>query len=146
MNSFDLLIVGSGPAGSTLAYHAAKAGLHTCILEKETLPRYKTCGGVVEAKVLKLLPHPIDEVTERKVFGMQMSSGLRRPFTRYWHEPLIYMTMRDKFDYLLVKWALAAGAELVEEARVTALEQQAEQVVLSTSRGEFSAKIVAGAD
>ena len=44
---FDCIIVGSGPAGGSAAYHLAKQGRQVLILEKESLPRYKPCGGGV---------------------------------------------------------------------------------------------------
>ena len=39
---YDVLIVGAGPAGSTLAYDLARRGVSTLIVERHTLPRYKT--------------------------------------------------------------------------------------------------------
>jgi flavin-dependent dehydrogenase len=44
---FDCIIVGAGPAGGTAAYHLAKRGRSVVVLEKESLPRYKPCGGGV---------------------------------------------------------------------------------------------------
>ena len=41
----DVIVVGAGPAGACAAMRLAKRGLHVCIIEKKTLPRYKTCGG-----------------------------------------------------------------------------------------------------
>jgi flavin-dependent dehydrogenase len=43
--SYDVLVVGSGPAGSTAAYLLAKHGMEVALLEKKPLPRHKTCGG-----------------------------------------------------------------------------------------------------
>ena len=40
--TYDVLIVGAGPAGSTLAYQLARQGVDTLIVERDTLPRYKT--------------------------------------------------------------------------------------------------------
>ena len=39
---YDVLIVGAGPAGSTLAYQLARQGVDTLIVERDVLPRYKT--------------------------------------------------------------------------------------------------------
>ena len=39
---YDVLIVGAGPAGSTLAYELARRGVSTIIVERDALPRYKT--------------------------------------------------------------------------------------------------------
>ena len=44
-NSCEVAIVGSGPAGSSAALALAREGVQVTILEKESLPRYKTCGG-----------------------------------------------------------------------------------------------------
>src|SRR5216110_421175 len=44
MQSFDVAIVGGGPAGSTCAAFCALAGLRTLVLERETFPREKVCG------------------------------------------------------------------------------------------------------
>ena len=41
-NRYDVVIVGAGPAGSTLAYQLARNGVKTLVLEREPLPRYKT--------------------------------------------------------------------------------------------------------
>ena len=45
MTHFDVAIIGSGPSGATTAFYLAEKGISTVIIEKETLPRYKTCGG-----------------------------------------------------------------------------------------------------
>ncbi len=45
MKNYDVAIVGSGPAGAATAFYLAQNGVNVCIIEKETLPRYKTCGG-----------------------------------------------------------------------------------------------------
>ena len=39
---YDVIVVGAGPAGSTLAYELARRGVSTLILERDALPRYKT--------------------------------------------------------------------------------------------------------
>ena len=40
--TYDVIIVGAGPAGSTLAYELAHQGVSTLVLERDVLPRYKT--------------------------------------------------------------------------------------------------------
>ena len=42
---FDCIIVGAGPAGGTAAYHLAKKGRSVLVIEKESFPRVKACGG-----------------------------------------------------------------------------------------------------
>src|SRR5437660_12402098 len=44
MDTFDVAIVGGGPAGSTCAAFCAAAGLRTVLFEREKFPREKVCG------------------------------------------------------------------------------------------------------
>ena len=55
----DVIVVGSGPAGATLAYELAKRGIGVLVLEKEKLPRYKCCAGGITSKAAKLLDFDI---------------------------------------------------------------------------------------
>ncbi len=44
-DTFDVIVVGAGPAGGSAARAAAAAGARVCVLERSSMPRYKTCGG-----------------------------------------------------------------------------------------------------
>lgn len=52
---FDALIIGAGPAGSTLALLLAKAGWSVAVVEKKTFPRRKVCGEFISATNMPLL-------------------------------------------------------------------------------------------
>ena len=39
---YDVIVLGAGPAGSTLAYQLARRGVKTLMVEREVFPRYKT--------------------------------------------------------------------------------------------------------
>jgi geranylgeranyl reductase family protein len=53
--SWDVLIVGAGPAGATAALHLAKRGRRVLLLDREHFPRDKTCGDVLMADALQAL-------------------------------------------------------------------------------------------
>lgn len=46
-DSYDVVIVGSGPAGAGAARALSGSGLETLIVERDKLPRYKMCSGIV---------------------------------------------------------------------------------------------------
>jgi flavin-dependent dehydrogenase len=49
--SYDVVVIGAGPAGATLAYELAKKGIGVLVIEKEKLPRYKCCAGGVTMRL-----------------------------------------------------------------------------------------------
>ena len=51
----DVLIVGGGPGGSSLAYRLAESGLKTIVLEAQTFPRDKVCGDGISPIALSEL-------------------------------------------------------------------------------------------
>ncbi|WP_231865898.1 NAD(P)/FAD-dependent oxidoreductase [Legionella fallonii] len=55
ITSFDALIVGGGPAGSTTAILLAQAGWSVGLVEKKIFPRSKVCGEFISVTNLDLL-------------------------------------------------------------------------------------------
>src|SRR6478672_3598171 len=53
--TFDLAVVGGGPAGSAAAITAARAGARVLLLERGKLPRQRVCGEFVSSESIILL-------------------------------------------------------------------------------------------
>ena len=47
MQSFDVLVVGAGPAGSATAKKCMDGGLKTLLIDQHKLPRRKACSGII---------------------------------------------------------------------------------------------------
>lgn len=144
--SHDVIIVGAGPAGATLAHELSRKGLDVLLLEKERLPRYKACAGGITVKTAKLLDIDFSSVTRDTVHGAKIAYGSRRSFTKSYPRPLIHMVMRDEFDQLLVQRAREAGAALADNERVRQVDTAEQSVKVSTADRIFTAQIVVGAD
>src|SRR2546426_12677544 len=111
MESYDVAIVGGGPAGATAAYRLASAGASVLVLDRATFPRDKPCGGGVTGRAARLLPFAIDPVVEDVVDTMDCSLSYRRRFRRTARAPLALMTQRSRLGpVLLAKTAAAAAA------------------------------------
>jgi geranylgeranyl reductase family protein len=54
-NTYDIIIVGAGPAGSVAGLYAAKNGLKSLLVDKESFPRDKICGDALSGKSVAIL-------------------------------------------------------------------------------------------
>ncbi|MDF1532908.1 MAG: geranylgeranyl reductase family protein [Methanosarcinaceae archaeon] len=146
MSIYDANIIGTGPAGATVARHVAAAGLNTLLLEKDTLPRVKTCGGAVSEYALSNLDIEIpDSIIERECFGARIRYG-SCSLESETRERLSVMVSRDRFDHHLTKIAVDAGAELMEDVRVISVQTDNDCAIVETTVGTFRSKVVIGAD
>ena len=144
--SYDVIVIGAGPAGATLAYELAKKGIGVLVLEKEKLPRYKCCAGGVTSKAAKLLDFDISEVVEDVIYEVSFTFNLGSPYLGQHSQPLIYTVMRDVFDYFLVMRAQQLGAVLMDGQKVTQVQVGTDWVEISTADDIFRSRLAVGAD
>src|SRR4051812_49798657 len=110
MESYDVAIVGGGPAGATAAYRLASAGASVLVLDKATFPRDKPCGGGVTGRAARQLPFSITPVVEDVVDRMECGLRYRSHVVRRARAPIAYMTQRRRLDHFLLQKAAEAGA------------------------------------
>jgi geranylgeranyl reductase family protein len=113
MESCDVLIVGGGPAGSTLAWKLRNRGLDVLVLDKSTFPRDKVCAGWITPATTDLLQLDMDEYARERV--LQHISGFKtgmlggsEVLTRY-GQTVSYGIRRSEFDHYLLQ---RSGARL----------------------------------
>jgi geranylgeranyl reductase family protein len=145
-HSYDVIIVGAGPAGSMLAYDLAQNNIQTLIIDKEKLPRYKPCGGGLTKRTLDILPVDISDVVEDQSFIVKIFVRNEEVYSKSADVPFISMVMRDTFDYFLCEKAVSKGAVLKDETEFIRLDRSAGGLRVETSGGSFEAKYLIGAD
>lgn len=145
-----ITIVGSGPAGSYLAYNLALNNQEVLLLEKNSWPRYKACGGALSEKSLKLLADKNIKLTEdiiknrvkKFVFRFDYTSVFQ---TEYHGEPF-KLVDRKKFDDFLLKKAVEAGADFKAGNEIKFIEFKNGEIILKADSGDYRSDIIVGAD
>jgi flavin-dependent dehydrogenase len=108
MQPYDILIVGGGPAGSSLAYCLRDSGLKIGILDKQSFPRQKVCAGWVTPEVMRVLNIDLEDYAKGRVLqainGFKISQlGQRQIESIYPDEPVSYGIRRIEFDQYLLQ-------------------------------------------
>lgn len=146
MKTIDCVIVGAGPAGSSALKYLAQKGVDAICIDKETFPRYKPCGGAISALTARQLDFPWEDLIEASLSHIDLSLMHRDPISLSTDEPFAHFVMRDRFDHRLLDVALEAGGRFYPGHAVTRIERKKEFVEVTTSKGDFRARYVIGAD
>jgi flavin-dependent dehydrogenase len=77
--TYDLVVIGGGPAGSAGAITAARLGASVLLLERGRFPRQKVCGEFVSAESLSLLSALLGD-TRRDLLDPAMKISAARLF------------------------------------------------------------------
>ncbi|MDQ7066375.1 MAG: geranylgeranyl reductase family protein, partial [candidate division KSB1 bacterium] len=143
---YDAIVIGLGPGGATAARELARRGLRVLALEKQRMPRYKTCGGCLSGKIRPLLDDDVDAVIEAEITRVIVTFRGQNEIVVESDTPIAYMVMRDRFDHYLAQKAAAAGAVIHEGEPVKAILRHADHFEVVTSQGRYHSHFVVGAD
>jgi geranylgeranyl reductase family protein len=143
---FDVIVAGGGPAGATLARGLALRGVRVAVLERRTMPRYKSCAGGIPVRAQAALDFSMDDVIEDTVSGLDITYLGRWGFRRDAGRPIAHMVMRDRFDALLLEQARAAGAAVHEGVAVRDVERDGSGFRVTAGEARLTCDVVAGAD
>jgi menaquinone-9 beta-reductase len=151
--SYDVAIVGGGPAGSTCAAFCAENGLRTIILEREKFPREKVCGDCINPSCWPVLRRlGVNEKVRRARYaeleivefidtqGETLQVDLPRG------EDSEIAIKRSLFDQILLERAGERGAEVREKTVVQGIRKMREGWELETSGGKTCARYVVASD
>ncbi|SFJ44702.1 geranylgeranyl reductase family [Amycolatopsis sacchari] len=145
-DTWDVVVVGAGPAGASAARAAAAAGCRVLLLERAAIPRYKTCGGGLigcsQHHLPEGLPLTVRDEIDAVTFGLR---GRRERTMR--SAGRCKMVFRDELDAALTRAAASAGALVADRTPVLAVEDGHGTVTVRTAAGaRVRARVLVGAD
>lgn len=145
--TYDVIVVGAGPAGSTCAYRLAEAGASVLLLDRARFPRDKPCGGGVTGRAARQLPFSIEPVVEDVCTSVRLRLRYGAWIDRGSGIPLVYMTQRRRLDAYLAEQAARVGALFRDGTKVEAVEALDDGVTIRLAGGErLRGRAVVGAD
>jgi flavin-dependent dehydrogenase len=140
-NSFDAIIIGAGPAGSSSAAVLAAYGHRVLILEREKFPRYHIGESLLPFTFQPLQRLGLIDKMRASAFVRKYSVQFVSPsgrasqpfyfFNRYDRDTIAqtWQVLRSEFDQLLLNNAREKGALVKEETTVQELIRQDQVVV-----------------
>lgn len=139
-DSYDCIVMGAGPSGSTTATLVAKAGFKVLLVERERFPRRHVGESLMPDiyfvfEKLGILDKLKESGYAKKV-GVQFVNHAGResaPFLFRWNDPNewseTWHVPRPEFDQLLFDTAAENGADCVQEVRVLDVLMDGERAV-----------------
>ena len=116
--SYDVIVVGAGPAGSTSARLAAEGGAEVLMLEKDREVGIPVrCGEAVGEVGIKKVIELKDEWIANRVGGVRLIAPDGTVVTVH-HQDVGFILDRKRFDYDLAMMAANAGVKIVTKAYV----------------------------
>jgi menaquinone-9 beta-reductase len=128
----QVIVVGAGPGGSSTAWHLARLGVDVLLLDRAAFPRDKVCAEYLSPQASRVLNamgamDQIEASGPAHLTGMRVRSPNGCEINGSFVATHGYRAFRDRgiavrrsvLDAILVQRAQAAGARLVERARVT---------------------------
>ena len=147
---YDVVIVGSGPSGTTLGYLLSDSGLDVLVIDRTKFPRSKLCAGAITWKTRKLV-EDIFTVSFERYFSIKNVSHEYSVYEK-WRLKILqkspapfYFIDRKEYDSKLSELAEKKSCSFLFGLRVADIDSTTNTV--STRSGKsFQGEIVVGAD
>jgi len=129
MDVADVVVIGSGPAGSSTANIVARAGYNVLLVEKDEWPgENNVCGGGMSEQLADTLKLP-DKIVEKRIpYEVKYF-----PWGVYETRNRLATVLRNKFDRYIAERAVENGSTLLTSTKVVDVKRRDGKMVIYTS-------------
>lgn len=145
-STYDVCIIGAGPAGCSAAYLLSESGLSVLLIDKSEFPRSKPCAGGITIKSIQALPYSITPVVKRICRNIVIGIGENKKTLFSGKSPLCAMTIRSEFDTFCLQKTVEMGAIFEVHSKILSIENDENYIKVNTSKSAIYAKYLLGAD
>lgn len=146
----DVLIVGSGPAGSSTALHLVKQdpawAERILIVDKAVHPREKLCGGGITHMGQNILARLGLKIETPHFDVRQARIAYENLAYTFYGNPVFTIVRRDEFDHWLVKKAEEKGVTIRQGEAVLDMKSTDDYIEVTTDKAIIQAKVLVAAD
>ncbi len=125
MKIFDVIVIGGGLSGSSIALNLSKKGYTVLVIEKEESQNIKPCAGGMASSIHKYLPLDIEKAIESKIKNVEFRwKASDKVIADLSGESPFWIIKREKLDQLLINEALNNGIEILKPATVEKITKE----------------------
>ncbi|MDA3837517.1 MAG: NAD(P)/FAD-dependent oxidoreductase [Candidatus Delongbacteria bacterium] len=160
---YDIIIIGAGPAGCSLALHLANTNFKIALIDKDTFPRRKVCGGALSERAinqLKAFPKELNiyenflkSVNKIKSYGLRIHTlgnknsifDFKDPKNKY--KVPGFLCMRSDFDeFMIGEVKKYPNIDLLAGIKINDIKITKQEVIVKSKDQVFVGKFIVGAD
>jgi len=144
----DVAIIGGGASGATAAFHLANKNKDVCILEKNTSPPERTCGGGMSAAVQNWFPFKLMPIVDEVITNVEFSwCNTDKVVAELSGSSPFWIVKRKKLDSFLLDHAVNSGCNLLTTFNVVNIKKCSNIWQITSLDGrQIEAKAVVVAD